>query len=146
MGFLSSLVRGGLDLMHVYDPINSALLNWMIDVDTTGVRETMKFSEHFWDDLENKYAPGFLQGIAGGLKNNSQHWAEMAQKDHDNHARAITNAGLTLAALYGANSGGWFGAGDTATAGGSATNSVLADSAAGSAGYGTSSAAAGGAG
>ena len=67
MGFLSGLVQGGLDLMHDYDPINSALLNWMIDVDTTGVRETMNSSEHFWDDQQKKYAPGFLQGIADGL-------------------------------------------------------------------------------
>lgn len=114
MGFLSGLVQGVLNLMQKYDPIDSALLNGMIDLGTIGVRETMNSSKHFFDAVERN-GPGFLRGLAGGLKNNSEHWSIMAQRAHDDHARFLTNAGLTLAALY----GGYYGYANPGTIGGS---------------------------
>lgn len=113
MGFLSDTIQGGLDLLHKYDPLDSAIFNGMLKTAATSVREIMNSSEHLWDDLERS-GPGFQRGIAGGLRNNSEHWSVMAQRDIDDPARQITNAGLTLASLFGA----YYGAANPSTIGG----------------------------
>lgn len=106
MGWLQDTVGGALDFMHDTDPLGSAILNGVIDVDTAAVG-------NLFGNVSD------VGGLIGddNLSSFGHHWEDMANRDNKNHARAVTNAGLTLAALY----GGYYAAGAGAgTAGGAA--------------------------